>query len=90
MGLLFGPVLENCFMNNREDTVLRPNTENFHLYRRHMDETFIFYYENSDLNFILNKFSDCRQSIKFTLESESNSKFRFLDILFTRRQHGTL
>lgn len=53
-----------------------------------MIDIFINCNENSDLDVIQDKYSDCRPINKFA--SESNSKFDFFDFILISKQDGRL
>ncbi|CAH8436738.1 unnamed protein product [Schistosoma rodhaini] len=90
MGSPLGPLLADCFMANLENSALRQIIEKFHLYKRYMDDTFIICDDNMDHNEILNIFNNCHPSIQFTLETESNHEFHFLDVHLKRLPDGYL
>lgn len=55
-----------------------------------MIDIFINCNENSDLDVVQDKYSDCRPINKFASELESNSKFDFFDFILISKQDGRL
>lgn len=57
---------------------------------RYVDDVFTIFNKNQDLNNFLNQLNSFYPTIKFTYETESNSKLPFLDVLLTRNENSQL
>nr|CAH8867590.1 unnamed protein product [Trichobilharzia regenti] len=90
MGSSLGPLLADCFMSSLENNPLSPTIDDFQLYKRYIDDTFIICDENCDLKNLLQIFNNAHPNIDFTLETESDEMFHFLDVHLTRNVNNSL
>ena len=91
MGSPLGPVLANVFMCHLETMAL----DNYSgikplFYKRYVDDTFLIFHDQTDMEAFFNWFNIQHPSISFTKEEEDNNSLPFLDVLVTRRQDNTL
>ncbi len=90
MGSSLSPIIACIFMEEFEFQTLAQAPQRPLSWWRYIDDVFILY-DNSklDINDLLQHFnsSDPTESIKFTLELESNGSLPFLDCLITKQPH---
>ena len=55
---------------------------------RYVDDTFILWLHQEDVQTLLDHVNSIRPSIQFTMEKEQDNKFPFLDVLVTRTEQG--
>ena len=53
-------------------------------YERYVDDIFVLFRKEEQLQLFPNYFNSCHENIKFTSEKESNNKLSFLDIEISR------
>ena len=88
MGSPLSPVLANIYMEYFEEmtlgcTSLKPST-----WLRYIDDTFILWPHQEDVQILLDHVNSIRPSIQFTMEKEQDSKLPFLNVLVTRTEQG--
>ena len=89
MGSPIGPTFANIFMCHLENIIINECPADFkpNFYKRYVDDTFaLFHTKLQAENFFL-YINNIHQNIKFTMETESQNKLAFLDILITRRSN---
>ena len=86
MGSPLGPTFANIFMSHLENQFLENCPPDFKptYYRRYVDDTCVLFRDESHAPLFLNYINSIHNSIKFTMETESNGKLPFLDVLVTR------
>ena len=91
MGLPLGPTFANIFMCYHEEKWLDACPQEFKpiFYRRYVDDTFVLFRDRDHAGKFLNYMNSQHNSIKFTLEVESNNHLPFLDI-DVNRTHDAL
>ena len=89
MGSPLGPLLADIFMASLENTRLLPYIDNFHFYKRYVDDILCMAEETVDLQELLRCFNSVHNNINFTLECEKDKQINFLDVLLTRRSDGS-
>ena len=88
MSFPLGPLLTNFFMCSIEDTLKREGKMPTY-YKRYVDDTLTIIPDvTSAVNF-LEILNQCRSSIKFTMETESNSMLYFLGTQLLNEQAHT-
>ena len=58
------------------------------MWLRYVDDTFILWPHQEDVQVILDHMNSIQPSIQFTMEKEQDNKLRFLDVLVTRVEQG--
>ena len=86
MGSPLGPVLADIFMNISEKLWLSECPINFKplYYKRYVDDTFLVFRHENQIQQFLDYLNSKHPNIKFTCEIEENSQISFLDVLITR------
>lgn len=79
-----GPLLVNCFEANLQNTNLWSTTESFHFCKRWVDDTFLVYDENTDLNNIMPESSMCCKSTTFRPYLELSVESHFVGVIFLK------
>ena len=64
-------------------TSLKPS-----MWLRYVDDTFILWPHQEDVQILLDHVNSIRPSIQFTMEKEQDNKLPFLDVLVTRTEQG--
>ena len=77
MGYPFGPLLTNAFMCSIEETLEREGKMPTY-YKRFVDDTLTIMPNKTPADNFLDILNQCHSSIKFTMETESNSMLPFL------------
>ena len=77
MGSPLGPLLANAFMCSIEETLERDGNMPTY-YKRFVDNTLTIMPNKTSADNFLNILNQCHSSIKFTMETESNSMLPFL------------
>ena len=90
MGSCLGPVYANTFMCHNEKLWLESCPLDFKPihYRRYVDDTFLIFRREEDVELFLNYLNSKHRSIRFTCEKESNGNLPFLDINIKRSHTG--
>ena len=89
MGSPLDPLLADIFMDSLENTRLLPYIDNFHFYKRYVDDIICMAEETVDLQELLRCFNSVHNNINFTLKCEKGKQINFLDVLPTRRSDGS-
>ena len=58
------------------------------MWLRYIDDTFILWPHQEDVQILMNHVNSIRPSIQFTMEKEQDNKLSFLDVLITHTEHG--
>ena len=58
------------------------------MWLRYVDDTFILWPHQEDVQILMNHVNSIRPSIQFTMEKEQDNKLPFLDVQITRTEHG--
>ena len=58
------------------------------MWLRYVDDTFILWPHQEDVQILLDHVNSIRPSIQFTMEKEKDNKLPFLDVLVTRTEQG--
>ena len=83
MGLPLGPTFANIFMCHYEKLWLASCPPEFApiFYRRYVDDCFLLFKDQSHADLFLHFLNSKHGNIKFTMESESQGKISFLDVM---------
>ena len=88
MGSPLSPVLANIYMEFFEEMALGSTSLNPSMWIRYVDDTFILWPHQEDVQSLLDHVSSIRLSIQFTMEKALDNKLPFLDVLVTRTEQG--
>lgn len=90
MGSPLGPILANIFLCHHEKRWLEecPNEYRPNLYRRYVDDTFLFFETPDAVPSFLSYMNSRHPNMKFTCELEENGILPFLGITITRSASG--
>ena len=89
MGSPLGPVLADFFMSMIEESMIH-DIEQLHLYKRYVDDMLVVCESKPALDNFVTRLNICRANHKVTHETEVENSLSFLDIVFTRKENGTL
>ena len=86
MGCALGPTFADIFMISLEKIIFTTCPEEFRpvFYRRYVDDTFALFRDPSHAPRFLEFINNLHNNINFTMETESDNKLPFLDVLVTR------
>ena len=85
MGSPLSPIIANLYMEYFESLALELSQLQPKLRLRYVDDTFVEWQHGKDsLYTFLDHLNGIRESIKFTMEIESNQTIAFLDVLVKR------
>ena len=82
------PLLGNIYMEYFEEMALGCTSLKPSMWLRYVDDTFILWPHQEDVQILLDHVNSIRSSIQFTLEKEQDKKLPFLDVLVTCREQG--
>ena len=88
MGSPLSPVLVNIYMEYFEEMTLGYTSLKSSMWFRYVDDTFILWPHQEDVQILLHHLNSIRPSIHFTREKEQDNKLSFLDVLLTRTEQG--
>jgi len=88
MGSPLSPILSDLVMRDLEENVLNSLNIQPILYYRYEDDIILSTYEE-EIHSILKKFNSYHLRLKFTMESEVNHAFNFLDITLYKKQQNS-
>ena len=88
MGWLLSPVLANIYMEYFEEMALGSTSLKPFMWFRYVDDTFILWPHQEDVQILLDHVNSIRPSIQFTMEKEQDNKLPFLNVLVTRTEQG--
>ena len=89
MGSQLSPVLVNIYMEYLEEmaigstSLLKPS-----LWLRYVDDTFIHWPHQKDVQILLDHVNSIRPSVQFAMQKERDNRLSFLDVLITRTEQG--
>ena len=91
MGLSLSVILANAYMEGLEGKLLTASPLKPAIWRRYVDDTWVLWQHGDDaLAEFLDRMNNIHDSIKFTMETETDGKIPFLDVLVTRNASGGL
>ena len=88
MGSPLSPVLANIYMEYFEEMALGSNPANLFLLLRYVDDTFILWPHQEDVQTLLDYVNSIQPSMQFTMKKEQDNKLPFLDVLVTGTEQG--
>ena len=88
MGSPLPPVLANIYMEYFEEMALGSTSLKPCMWLRYVNDTFILWPHQEDVQILLDHGNSIRPSIQFTMEKEQDNKLPFLDVLVTRTEQG--
>ena len=88
MGSALSPIVSNIYMEHFEELALNTAQLKPDLWLRYVDDTFILWSHNENVEALLTHMNSIRPSIQFTMEKESNGQLPFLDVLVERQDDG--
>ena len=77
-------------MAKLESTSLAHFIDDFQLYVRYMDDTFVVSKKRMSKRQILKQLNDCHPAITFTIKEEENERLPFLDVEIMRKVDGSI
>ena len=87
-GSPLSPVLANIYMEYFEEMALGSTSRKPSIWLRYVDDTFILWLHQEDVQVLLHHENSIRPSISFTMEKEQDNKLPFLNVLVTRTEQG--
>ena len=88
MGSPLSPVLAKIYMEYFEEIVLRSTSLKPSMLFRYVDDTFILWPHQEDVQILLDNENSIRPSIQFSMKKEQDKKLPILDVLVTRTEQG--
>ena len=88
MGSSLSPLLANIYIKYFEEMALGSTSLKPSMWLRCVDDTFILWPHQEDVQILLDHVNSIRPSIQFTMEKEQDNKLPFLDVLVTRTEQG--
>ena len=88
MGSPLSPGLANIYMEYFEEMALGSTSQKPSMWLRYVDDTFILWPHQEDVQILLDHVNSNRPSIQFTMEKEQDNNLPFLDVLVTRTEQG--
>ena len=88
MGSPLSLVLANIYMEYFEEMALGSTSLKPSMWLRYIDDTFILWPHQEDVQTLLDHMNSIRPSIQSTKEKEQDNKLLFLDVLVTRPERG--
>ena len=82
------PVLANIYMEYFEEMALGSTSLKPTMWLRYVDDTFILWPHQEDVQILFDHVNSFRPSIQFTMEKEQDNKLPFLDVLVTFTEQG--
>lgn len=86
MGSPLSPVMANIYMEYFEDMALGSAPLKPTMWLRYVDDTFVLWPHQEDVQVLLEHVNTIRPSIQFTMEKERDNQLAFLDVLITRTE----
>ena len=86
MGSPLSPVLANLYMEYFEEMALGSTSLKPSMWLRYVDDSFILWPHQEDVQILLDHVNSIRPSIQFAVEKEQDNKLPFLDVLVTRTE----
>ena len=88
MNLPLSPVLASIYMEYFKEMALGSTSLKPSMWLRYVDDTFILWPHQEDVQILLDHVNSIWPSIQFTMEKEQDNKLPFLDVLVTRTEQG--
>ena len=88
MGLPLSPVLANIYMEYFEEMTLGSTSLKPSIRLRYVDDTFILWPHQEDVQILLDHVNSIQPYIQFTMEKEQDNKLPFFDVLVTLTEQG--
>ena len=88
MGLPLSSVLANLYMEYFEEMALGSTSLKPSMWLRYVDDTFILWPHQEDVQILLEHVNSIWPSIQFTTEKEQDNKLPFLNVLVTHTEQG--
>ena len=90
MGSCLGPLFANAFLCSRETSWLDNCPSNFKplYYRRYVDDLFLIFNNDFEVDQFLGYMNKQHNNIKFTCEREVEGRLAFLDVLVSKTENG--
>ena len=88
MGTPLSPVLANIYMEYFEEMALGSTSLKPSMWLRYVDDTFILWPHQEDVQILLDHVNSIRPSIQFTIEKQQDNKLPFHDVLVKRTEQG--
>ena len=88
IGSPLSPVLANIYMEYFEEMALGSTSLKPSMWLRYVDDTFILWPHQEDVQILLDHANSIWPSIQFTMEKEQDNKLPFLDVLVTSTEQG--
>ena len=82
------PVLANIYMEYFEEMALGSTSLKSSIWLRYVNDTFILWPHQEDVQILVDHVNSIRPSIQFTMEKEQDNKLPFLDVLVTCTEQG--
>jgi hypothetical protein len=91
MGSPLSPVVANLFMEDFERKALQSFRKKPKLFVRYVDDTFVIWPHGTDeLHKFLHHLNAQNAAITFTMETETDNRLPFLDVLVEKKENGSL
>ena len=88
VGSLLSPVLANIYMEYFKEMASATTSLKPSMWLRYVDDTFILWLHQEDVQTLLDHMNSIRPSIKFIMEKEQDNKLPYLDVLVTHTEQG--
>ena len=88
MGSPLSPVLANLYMEYFEEMALGSTSLKPFMWLRYVDDSFILWPHQEDVQILLDHVNSIRPSIQFSMEKKQDNKLLFLEVSVTRTQQG--
>ena len=88
MGSPLSPVLTNIYIEYFKEMALGSTSLKPSMWLRYVDETFVLWPHQEDVQALLDHMNSVQPSIQFTMEKEQNNKLPFLDVLIAHTEQG--
>ena len=82
------PVLANIYMEYFEEMPLGSTSLKLSLWLKRVDDTFILWPHQEDVQILLDHMNSIWSSIQFTMEKEQDNRLSFLDVMITCPEQG--
>ena len=88
MGSAISPIMANIYMEFFEELALNSAPLKPPLWLRYVDDIFILWPHQDDINILFHHVNSVRPSIQFTMENKNEKSVAFLDVKVTRTNRG--
>ena len=86
MGSPLSPVMAKIYMEYFKEMALGFTSINPFIWLRYVDDTFILWPNQEDVQILLNHVNSIQSFIQFTMEKDQDNKLPFLDVLVTHTE----